>query len=44
MARSCSRHGRDEIYKILVGRSEEEKPLGRPKSRWEDNIRMSQSE
>jgi hypothetical protein len=24
----------------LVGRSEEKRPLGRPKRRWEDNIKM----
>jgi hypothetical protein len=27
-------------YKILEGKSEEERPLGRPKRRWEDNIKM----
>jgi hypothetical protein len=27
-------------YKILVGKSEEKRPLGRPKHRWKDNIRM----
>jgi hypothetical protein len=27
-------------YKILVGKSEGERPLGRPRGRWEDNIRM----
>jgi hypothetical protein len=26
-------------YKILVGEPEEKKPLGRPRHRWEDNIR-----
>jgi hypothetical protein len=28
-------------YKILVGKPEEKRPLGRPRSRWEDNIRMN---
>jgi hypothetical protein len=28
------------IYKILVGKPEGKKPLGRPRRRWEDNIRM----
>jgi hypothetical protein len=28
------------VYKILVGKSEGKKPLGRPECIWEDNIRM----
>ena len=28
------------IYRILVGKSEGERPLGRTKNRWEDNIKM----
>jgi hypothetical protein len=27
-------------YKILVGKPEGKKPLGRPKCRWEDNVNM----
>jgi hypothetical protein len=27
-------------YRILVGMPEGKRPLGRPKRRWEDNIRM----
>jgi hypothetical protein len=27
-------------YKILVGRPEGRRPLGRPRRRWEDNIKM----
>jgi hypothetical protein len=27
-------------YKILIGKSEGKRLLGRPKRRWEDNIRM----
>jgi hypothetical protein len=27
-------------YKIFVGRSEGERPLGRPRHRWEDSIKM----
>jgi hypothetical protein len=27
-------------HKILVGKPEEKRPLGKPKRRWEDNIRM----
>jgi hypothetical protein len=28
------------VYTILVGKSEGKRPLGRPRCRWEDNIRM----
>jgi hypothetical protein len=27
-------------YRILVGKLERKRPLGKPKCRWEDNIRM----
>jgi hypothetical protein len=39
MDRECSTHGRDEnAYKILVGKPEGMRPLGRPRRRREDNI------
>jgi hypothetical protein len=28
------------VYSVLVGKTEEKRPLGRRRSRWEDNIRM----
>jgi hypothetical protein len=28
------------VHRILVGRPEGKRPLGRPRRRWEDNIRM----
>jgi hypothetical protein len=28
------------VYRILVGKPEGKRPLGRPRRRWEDNIRM----
>jgi hypothetical protein len=28
------------VYRVLVGKSEGERPLGRPRHRWEDNIKM----
>jgi hypothetical protein len=31
-------------YKILVGKPEGKRPLGRPRRRWEDNIRMDLGE
>jgi hypothetical protein len=32
------------VYKILVGKPEVMRLLGKPKRRWEDNIRMGLSE
>jgi hypothetical protein len=29
-----------KVYKVLVERPEEKRPLGRPRHRWEDRIRM----
>jgi hypothetical protein len=28
------------LYKVLVGKPEGKRPLGRPRRRWEDGIRM----
>jgi hypothetical protein len=28
------------VYRVLVGRPEGKRPLGRPRCRWEDNINM----
>jgi hypothetical protein len=38
---ACST-GREErgVYRVLVGKPEGKIPLGRPRHRWEDNIRM----
>jgi hypothetical protein len=30
----------EKVYKILVGKPEGKKPLGRPRRRWKDGIRM----
>jgi len=32
------------VYRVLVGKSEGKRPLGRPRRRWEDNIRMDLQE
>jgi hypothetical protein len=32
------------MYKVLVGTSEGKRPLGRPRRRWEDGIRMDLGE
>jgi hypothetical protein len=29
-----------DVCKVLVGKPEEKRPLGRPRRRWEDGIRM----
>jgi hypothetical protein len=29
-----------DAYRVLVGKTEGKIPLGRPRSRWEDNIKM----
>jgi hypothetical protein len=29
-----------KVYKVLVGKAEGKRPLGRPRHRWEDGIRM----
>jgi hypothetical protein len=28
------------VYRVLVGKPEGRRPMGRPRRRWEDNIRM----
>jgi hypothetical protein len=28
------------VYRVLVGRPEVKRPLGRPRRRWEDNIKI----
>ena len=30
-----------EVYRLLLGKPEGRRPLGRPRRRWEDNIRMA---
>jgi hypothetical protein len=29
-----------KVYKVLVGKLEGKRPLGRPRRRWEDGVRM----
>ena len=36
-----ARMGEDRgVHRVLVGKSEGKRPLGRPRHRWEDNIKM----
>jgi hypothetical protein len=32
------------VYRVLVGKPEGKRPLGRPRHRWEDNIRLDLQE
>jgi len=41
--RGRARTGRG-LYRVLVGRPEGKRPLGRPRHRWEDNIKMDLQE
>ena len=36
---ACMGEGRG-VYRVLVGKPEGKRPLGRPRRRWEDNIKM----
>jgi hypothetical protein len=40
---TCGTHGKG-VYRLLVGRSEGKRPLGRPRRKWEDNIKMDLTE
>ena len=41
MGKSRERRG---LYKVLVGKPEGKRPLGRPRRRWEDDIKMDLQE
>ena len=41
VARMGERRG---VYRVLVGKTEGKRPLGRPRRRWEDNIKMDLQE
>jgi hypothetical protein len=41
MGSACSTNGeKKNAYRVLVGKPEGKKPLGRPRSRWVDKIKM----
>jgi len=45
MGGECSTYGeRRGVYMIIVGETERKRSLGRPRSRWEDNINMDLQE
>ena len=35
---------RRDLYRVLMGKHEGKKPLGRPRCRWDDNIKMDLQE
>jgi hypothetical protein len=42
VGRACGTHGGGEkLYKVLVGKPEGKRPLGTPRRRWEDGIRIN---
>ena len=44
-AGNVARKGEErEVYRVLVGKPEGRRPLGRPRRRWVDNIRMDLQE
>jgi hypothetical protein len=41
----CGTHGEERgAHRVLVRKPEEKRPLGRPRRRWEDNIKMDLQE
>ena len=45
MGWACGAYGLgEEVYRVLVGKPEGERPLGRPRRRWVDNIRADLQE
>jgi hypothetical protein len=45
MGATCSAYGGEEsVYSVVVGKPEGKRPLGRPRHRWKDNIKMDLQE
>jgi hypothetical protein len=45
MGGACSADGEERgVNRVLVGKPEGKRPLGRPRRRWKDNIRMDLQE
>ena len=45
MGEACSAYGeRKGVYRILVGKPEGKRPMGRTRRRWKDNIKMDLQE
>ena len=45
MGRACGAYGEDRgVHRVLVGKPEGKRPLGRPRRRWEYNVKMDLQE
>ena len=45
MGEACGAYGEGRgMHRVLVGKPEGKKPLGKPRRRWEDNIKMDLQE
>jgi len=45
MGGACATYGeRRDVYKVLVGKPEGKRPLGKPRCRWEGNIKVDMQE
>jgi hypothetical protein len=45
MGRACGTYGEViNVHRVLVEKPERKRPLGRPRHRWEDNIKMDLQE
>jgi len=45
MGGACSKYGeRRGLYKVLVGKPEGKRQLGRPRRRWENNVKLDLQE
>ena len=41
MGGTCGAYGEGKVvHRVLIGKPEGKRPLGRPRRRWEDNIKM----
>ena len=45
VGRTCGAYGEDRgAHRVLVGKPEGKRPLGRPRCRWKDNIKLALQE
>ena len=45
MSGACSMYGAEKgVHRVLVGKPERQRPHGRPRHRWEDNIKTDLQE
>ena len=44
MGGACGTYGGRGVHKVLVGKPDGKRPMGRPRRRWEDNIKMDLQE